>query len=182
MQPSDNNPSIYTPQPTYHVKPSAPERPTGVTVLAILKLLSVVLAIAVIWLAQIGIQQVQIQQAAAASRQSASSSDLLPELQAITSELTSEVYASRITALRITQAFTVLDIPLGLLFFWGLWTMRPWARKWTIGFAWLSVGLGVVGMCLAGELSLPLSIALNGVVIWYLMRQDVQDAFDPGSI
>ncbi len=178
MQPSNDSLFSSTPQPTYHVKPSAPERPTGVAVLAILKLLSVVLAIAVIWLSQIGVQQVQMQQAEAASRQAASGSELFPELQAMTSELTSEVYASRITALRITQAFMALDIPLGLLFFWGLWTMRPWARKWTIGFAWLSIGLDVAGMCLAAQLSLPLSIVLDGFIIWYLMRENVQDAFD----
>jgi hypothetical protein len=177
MQPSNDSSFNYSPQPSYQVPTMPRQRPTGVTVLAILKLLSVVLAVLVIWLGQREIERVQAQWAAApAIGQPGATDDLVVGLRGILDD----TYQSRISNLRIAQVFSGLDIPLGLLVGWGLWTMRRWARAWTIGIAWVSIGLSVAGMCLAGQVNIPLGIALNGVVIWYLMRENVKDAFDPG--
>ncbi len=180
MLPSSNSSFNKPAQPNYQVARVVPQRPTGVTVLAILKLLSVVLAVLLIWLYQGEIQSLQAELATVRSQPAPPPGTVV--VNAGVQDMLEDMQQNRISTLWLSQIMTGLEIPFSLLLAWGLWTMRRWARTWTLAIAWLSVGLGVVGMCLAGELNLPLGIALNGVVIWYLMRQDVQDAFDPGSI
>ena len=176
MIPSSGNSFSPSSQPPYQIAPMARQRPNGITALAILKLLSVILSILVIWLGQHQIQSLQAQMSASLLDQPDDSATVIVGIQ----DMIDDVYQRQISTLRISQVLTALSIPISLFVAWGLWTMRRWARTWTLAMSWLAVGLGVVGMCLAGEANIPLNMALNGVVIWYLMRQDVQDAFDPG--
>jgi len=66
---------------------------------------------------------------------------------------------------------------------WGLWTLQEWARILMIIFQGIGLALGILGMfALAffhpvGMIFRLVRIAINGVIIWYLLQPDVVAAF-----
>jgi len=180
MIPFDNNT-----QPPAHHNP-LPRRQLSVVAVTMLKLLSVLVSVLLIWHSQWEIQRMHEQKAATQARiwsdaqgpaTNASITELLTASAEAKIENLEETVANHTTTLHIVQAFIGVTILPDLLLAWGLWMIRPWARTWTLGLAWFSVGLGIAGMCLPGRLSLPISIVLNGSIIWYLMRESVQEVF-----
>lgn len=173
MLPSNNEVFGVTP-PSYRVA-SAPAggRPAGVTALAILKLLGVVFAVASIWFYQTQIDA-RLEVLNAPRPAGISQND---EFVLSINRMTNDVTSSAVARLRILQVVTALEIPFGLALAWGLWKMRGWARSLAIGLACLSIALGIAGMCLTLQMSVPLGIIFNGFVIWYLRRDNVRDAF-----
>ncbi|HKW43042.1 MAG TPA: DUF2127 domain-containing protein [Thermoplasmata archaeon] len=70
-------------------------------------------------------------------------------------------------------------ILLGLLSFlvaWGLWTLKPWARKVAIIFALISIGTDIVSIA-TGNYSNALGLLIDLFLIWYLTRPRVRAAF-----
>ena len=66
---------------------------------------------------------------------------------------------------------------------WGLWTLQEWARILTIIFNGIFLALGILGMfALAfihpvGVIFRLVRLAINGVIIWYMMQPEVVAAF-----
>jgi uncharacterized membrane protein (DUF2068 family) len=66
---------------------------------------------------------------------------------------------------------------------WGLWNLQEWARILTIIFSGIFLALGILGMfALAffhpvGVIFRLVRVAVNGVIIWYLMQPEVVAAF-----
>lgn len=60
----------------------------------------------------------------------------------------------------------------------GLWRLRRWA--WTVGVVVTGLSLlgDIIGLA-GGATTFPaiVSLILNGVILWYLFRQDVKAAF-----
>jgi hypothetical protein len=173
MVPPTNNPSDYSAPLTYRVAAVPPvQRPLGVAVLAILKLLSAILAVAVIWFYQNEITT------RFTFRVGGPPARIGPyDLNAGLNAMMDDVFAGSVRRRRIAQILTALDIPLGLALGWGLWKMRPWAYSWGIGLAFLSVALCTLATSQAVQLSAPLGVMINGFVIWYLRRDNVRAAF-----
>lgn len=65
---------------------------------------------------------------------------------------------------------------LSLVFAYGAWTLQPWA--WTLGVVLeaVAVALGVYSL-VDGDASAIVSIALAGIVLWYLFQPSVKAAF-----
>ena len=65
---------------------------------------------------------------------------------------------------------------LSLVFADGAWTLQPWA--WTLGVVLeaVAVALGVYSL-VDGDASAIVSIALAGIVLWYLFQPSVKAAF-----
>ena len=79
----------------------------------------------------------------------------------------------------IVIIFTALDALAG----WGLWKLRRWGR-------WLTIFLATVGMAFRSLLwflthhhktsdfiTITMTFALYGVIVWYLLKDDVKAAF-----
>src|SRR6476620_8519137 len=123
MIPSDNNVSGYSAPPAYRVASAlTSRRPRGVTALAILKWLSVFLAVAVICLCQVEITT-RYGPPLAGPHARIGPYDVTAGLNA----MITDAYASSVRRLRMAQIAAALDIPLGLVFGWGLWKLRRWA-------------------------------------------------------
>jgi uncharacterized membrane protein (DUF2068 family) len=66
---------------------------------------------------------------------------------------------------------------------WGLWTLQEWARILTIIFNGIFLALGILGMFAlaffhpAGVVFRLVRLAINGVIIWYLLQPEVVAAF-----
>jgi len=80
-------------------------------------------------------------------------------------------------------AFMLIMAVIGAVIGWGLWTLQEWARILTIIFNGIFLALGILGMfALAflhpvGIVFRLVRIAINGVIIWYLLQPDVVAAF-----
>ena len=62
-------------------------------------------------------------------------------------------------------AFGVIVGILGLLVAWGLWNLRSWARIVAIILAVLNL------------LSFPIGTILGIIILWYLFKQEIREAF-----
>jgi uncharacterized membrane protein (DUF2068 family) len=64
---------------------------------------------------------------------------------------------------------------------WGFWTLRGWAWTIAIVLSALDILVGIVQMLLIGATGIGLqglaSIAVSAVLVAYLMRRQVLDAF-----
>jgi hypothetical protein len=72
---------------------------------------------------------------------------------------------------------------VGLAIAWGLWTLRPWARIVAIILAILGILISVGGVvsALAGVTAgwgSLVFLAIDLLILWYLMRADVRAAFE----
>src|SRR5256885_12929913 len=65
---------------------------------------------------------------------------------------------------------------LSLIVAWGLWTLRPWARKAAILFAIVSLGTDVISI-VTGNYANAVALLLDLLLIWYLTRPGVKAAF-----
>lgn len=80
-------------------------------------------------------------------------------------------------------AFLLIMAVIGAVLGWGLWTLQEWARILMIIFQGIGLVLGIVGMfALAffhpvGVVFRLVRIAINGVIIWYLVQPNVVAAF-----
>ncbi|MBI5955772.1 MAG: hypothetical protein HY871_02115 [Chloroflexi bacterium] len=54
---------------------------------------------------------------------------------------------------------------LAAFFGWGLWKLKNWARILTIVFS------------IPGLLGIPIGTIISGLIIWYLLKEDVKVAF-----
>lgn len=65
---------------------------------------------------------------------------------------------------------------VSLVFAYGAWTLQPWA--WTLGIVLevLAVINGLYAVA-SGDASAIISIAIAGVILWYLFQPDVKGAF-----
>jgi hypothetical protein len=173
MVPPTNNVSDYAAQPTYRVA-AVPgvQLPPGVTALAGLKVLGALLAVLLIWLYQ---HEISTRFTFHASGPPVRIGPY--DLSAGLDSMMADVYADSVRRLRIAQILTALDIPLALAVAWGLWKMRPWARSWSSGLAFVSIILSIFSVGVSSDLSGLLGIVINGFVIWYLWRDNVRAAF-----
>jgi hypothetical protein len=78
--------------------------------------------------------------------------------------------------------FAVLLLAIGALdlaFAYGAWTLKPWAWILGIAVAGLGIALALVNyVTIAPDISsLIISIAINGVILYYLMTPPVKAAF-----
>lgn len=73
---------------------------------------------------------------------------------------------------------------------WGMWTLRNWARVVTIVLAALGFLGSVSGFVYSGALHafagvvwiwLLVRVAVNGIIIWYLLQPEVKQAFGATS-
>ncbi len=73
----------------------------------------------------------------------------------------------------IFLAFAVLAIFIGR----GLWKGQNWARIVSLVFAVLGILFGLLSL-ISGEFSVIISLAINGLILWYLgFNKDVKAAF-----
>ncbi len=83
----------------------------------------------------------------------------------------------------IGGAFFLIMAVVTAVIGWGLWTLQEWARILTIIFNGIFLALGVLGMfALAffhpvGVIFRLVRIAVNGVIIWYMLQPEVVAAF-----
>jgi lysylphosphatidylglycerol synthetase-like protein (DUF2156 family) len=125
-----------------------PQRPTGVSVLAILYLLFGVIALLV--------------GALAASRGS--------------SILSSAGYGSLSGLIAIVGGVAVVVGLFGILVGWGMWSGKGWA--WWVALILSALGLiGGLGSLAFGTPSGIVSLVIDGLVIWYLFRPHVKAYF-----
>jgi hypothetical protein len=79
-----------------------------------------------------------------------------------------------------TGIFGILILVLSVLelaFAYGAWTLKPWA--WTLGVvvAGASIVLSLINV-LGGDLASPIiSLAINGIILYYLFTPEVKRAF-----
>jgi hypothetical protein len=64
---------------------------------------------------------------------------------------------------------------IGLILFWGLWTLKGWAWFWTLFFNFVAVLLGLLGFNL--ELTFLLQFGLNIIIVIYLLLPSTKAAF-----
>jgi uncharacterized membrane protein (DUF2068 family) len=65
---------------------------------------------------------------------------------------------------------------IGLILFWGLWTLKGWAWFWTLFFNFVAVLLGLLSFDLA-NLTGTLSWVLNIIIVIYLLLPATKAAF-----
>jgi uncharacterized membrane protein (DUF2068 family) len=66
---------------------------------------------------------------------------------------------------------------LSLVIAYGLWTLKNWARLLVIVFSALGIASNLVSIA-GGMMHAVVGIAINAVVIWYMMRDDVKAVFE----
>lgn len=70
---------------------------------------------------------------------------------------------------------------IGALIGWGMWTLKSWARIVQIIFAVLGL-LGALSLLLhfsgAMLFAFLIRVAINGLIIWYLLKPEVAAAFN----
>ena len=64
---------------------------------------------------------------------------------------------------------------IGLILFWGLWTLKGWAWFWTLFFNFIAVILGLLSF--STELTFLLSFGLNLIIVIYLLLPSTRAAF-----
>ena len=64
---------------------------------------------------------------------------------------------------------------IGLILFWGLWTLKGWAWFWTLFFNFIAVLLGLLSFSM--DLSFLLSFGLNLIIVIYLLLPATRAAF-----
>jgi uncharacterized membrane protein (DUF2068 family) len=80
-------------------------------------------------------------------------------------------------------AFLLIMAVISAVIGWGLWTLQEWARILMIIFQGIGLALGILGMFAlslfhpAGMIFRLVRLAINGVIIWYLLQPDVVAAF-----
>jgi uncharacterized membrane protein (DUF2068 family) len=80
-------------------------------------------------------------------------------------------------------AFLLVMAVISAVLGWGLWELQEWARILMIIFQGIGLATGIVGMfALAffhpvGVVFRLVRIAINGVIIWYLVQPNVVAAF-----
>ena len=62
--------------------------------------------------------------------------------------------------------FILLSGFLSVMAGWGLLRLKQWAR-------WLSIILGIFSL-----FAFPIGTVIGALIIWYLLKEDVRDAFD----
>lgn len=77
----------------------------------------------------------------------------------------------------------VVLLIVGLIVFvigWGLWTLRPWARKIALVFAIIGLLAALGDMTNADRVSNGVvSLLINLVILFYLTRPEIKAAFEP---
>jgi len=65
---------------------------------------------------------------------------------------------------------------IGLILFWGLWTLKGWAWFWTLFFNFVALLLGILSFDLANLTGL-INLALNLIIVIYLLLPATRAAF-----
>ena len=63
---------------------------------------------------------------------------------------------------------------------YGFWTLKPWAWQWGIVLAVVQIVialLGAVGIFSGGVQGAVISIVIGGIIIYYLNKPDIRSAF-----
>ncbi len=158
--------------------PVAPVRPRGVTALAVLQLITTLLALL------LGAVLVPIQRADLSARQSVverehplpAAGDKKAEITKLQHDLALLPLGWETTALTTRQIVAAIMVPLGLLLAYGFWRLQRWA--W-----WLTVMGGALGIVVAVIIDRGvLSALISAATMYYLSRPHVRDAFDIGSV
>ncbi|HEX8228451.1 MAG TPA: hypothetical protein VF826_03955 [Chloroflexia bacterium] len=139
------------------IPPFPKERPTGVTVLAVLNFIGAGLLLVLV---------------AVALLMSGNSQDLGSDFL---SELREQSRASQISAIVVTGMIgAAICLPLAI----GLWRLRPWAR--TMAFVVYAGGAGLT-LCANFNEALTISVlvrlAIAAGIVYYLLQPDVSSAF-----
>lgn len=147
------------------------ERPTGVTVLAILNFLFGLLTAGLTALMFVGgaFLGTLLAGAAAEGGDAAASAGMMGMVAGL-----SVVFGG------IFLVFTILYFAMG----YGLWTLKNWARITTIVLTGLSAAFGLLGLLgslmafdIVALVFQLIILAIHGWVIWYLLRPDIKEAF-----
>jgi hypothetical protein len=82
------------------------------------------------------------------------------------------------------SVFCFIFAAIGALLGWGLWTLKNWARIILIVLASLgALGslLALLNLSSAIIVGVVIRLAINGLVIWYLLQPNVAAAFQGGQ-
>jgi len=82
------------------------------------------------------------------------------------------------------SVFCFIFATIGALLGWGLWTLKNWARIIVMVFAILgALGtlLALLNLSSAIIVGVVIRLAINGLVIWYLLQPNVAAAFQGGQ-
>ena len=91
------------------------------------------------------------------------------------------VLALAVTLALLPLLMIIALIPLiigfiGLILFWGLWTLKGWAWFWTLFFNFVALLLAVMNFDITNMTGL-LSLALNAIIVIYLLLPSTRAAF-----
>jgi len=76
----------------------------------------------------------------------------------------------------ILGLFFLVQAALILAFAYGAWTLQPWA--WVLGIIGAGIGVVLAGLqLLGGDTSAIISVAFNGLILYYLNTPEICRAF-----
>jgi hypothetical protein len=79
----------------------------------------------------------------------------------------------------IVGLFFLVQAALILAFAYGAWTLRPWG--WVLGIIGAGIGVILGGLqLLDGDTSAIISVAFNGLILYYLNTPEIRRAFGRG--
>jgi len=80
--------------------------------------------------------------------------------------------------------FAAISAVLG----WGMWSLKNWARIITMVFSCIGLLFGGLGLIFAlmrfnmfSLVFVMIRLAINGLILWYLLQPDVKAAFEGGG-
>jgi hypothetical protein len=76
----------------------------------------------------------------------------------------------------IVGGFTIIIGLFQLIIAWGLWTGKKWAWFLALIFGILGVIFGILGL-IGGGLSGIISLLINAIIVYYLLRPEVKAFF-----
>lgn len=82
------------------------------------------------------------------------------------------------------SVFLFIGAAISILLGWGLWALKNWARIIVIVFAALGVLgslLGLLHISAVVVVAIVIRLAINGLILWYLLKPEVAAAFAAGQ-
>lgn len=94
------------------------------------------------------------------------------QIKELDESITPEIFES---VLRVTSILMIISGIVSIIIGWGLWNLFNWARIGAIVFSGFGVLSGLISAF--AQPYFAFEIVINLLIIWYLMRADVLQAF-----